>query len=78
MSKILQHYLCVQVFLQLIILRFSVVTAQQLNNLKHSHLKVFTRKKFNTSMMSQKALIARTKTAVEEQKTLVNVFKLNE
>ena len=52
-----------------------IATAQQLNNFKHSHSEVFIKKDFNTSIMSQKALTARTKKAIEEQKILVKLLK---
>ena len=56
--------------------KFRVIAiAQQFNNFKHFHSKIFTRKNFNTSMISQKALTARTKRIIEKQKIVVKVIK---
>ena len=56
--------------------KFRVIAiAQQLNNFKHFHSKIFTKKDFNISMMSQKTLTARTKRVIEEQKIVVRVIE---
>ena len=56
--------------------KFRVIAiAQQFNNFKHFHSEVFTRKDFNISMMSQKALTARTKRIIEKQKIVVKMIK---
>ena len=56
--------------------KFRVIAiAQQFNNFKHFHSKVFTKKDFNTSMMSQKALTARTKKIIEKQKIVVKMIE---
>ena len=56
--------------------KFRVIAiAQQLNNFKHFHSKIFTRKDFNISMMSQNTLTARTKKIIKEQKIVVRVIE---
>ena len=52
-----------------------IAIVQQLNKFKHFHSKVFTRKDFNISIMSQKTLIARTKKIIEKQKIVVKVIE---
>ena len=56
--------------------KFRVIAiAQQFNNFKHFYSEIFTKKDFNTSMMSQKALTARTKKVIEKQKIVVKMIK---